>query len=136
MSGLVLVPELRKVHDPRSPLAKMRRIDVYTFASHYKVPFTPGEPAEDVRDKISRAGYTGAEPVPADVERIGCALIDDGDKKAIEEGREKLGKDYASMKFQDLRKEAKRRGMKQSPKDKKTDLVRKLSGENITSGTE
>lgn len=113
---LLTAPKLYKVLDPRDPLAKMRRRQVYAFAKRFKIPFTPGEPAEDVRHRIKAAGFTGTE-----VDEIEPAPL------AVENPEQPA--DYTVMKMPELRRLCKQRGIAQSNRDKRPDLIGKLNGD-------
>lgn len=115
-------PQLVKVLDPRSPLGRMRRREVYAFAQAFNVPFTPGEATESVRQRLLQAGYSGAEPF--DGPKAVSISIEDADKI----DPEKIKETYGRLKMPDLRKRCKEMGLKQSPRDTKDSLLEKICG--------
>lgn len=164
-------PTLFKVLDPRSALGRMRRGHIYTFAHAVGQAFTPGEPAEDVRQRLQKAGFSGTELLdrlkddevfdfarrvgfefPREEssgsllsrlkeigysglevqQRIGWAAPEPPEVLAKELARAEQArtqieaKAIDDMQMPDLRKACKARGLKQSPKDKRRDLIAKL----------
>lgn len=164
-------PTLFKVLDPRSPLGRMRRGHIYTFASAMGQPFTAGEPAEDVRQRLQKAGFSGTELLdrlrgdevfdfarrvgfefPREestasllarmkeygysglevAQKVGWAAPEDPkvlakEMQQAEKARAEVeAKPFETMSMPDLRKACKAMGLKQSPRDKATDLVERL----------
>lgn len=109
--------QLQRVIDPRTPLGKLRRRQLYAYADHFDVPYSPGEGAESVRQKLQLKGIQGTElsqmPEQAPVKQL-----------SVENPEQP---DYTHVSMPELRKLCKQRGLKQSIRDKKPDLIRKLT---------
>lgn len=113
-AGQVLPSRPARIEDPRSPLGKLRRRQLYTYADHFGVSYEPGEGAESVRQKLQLKGIRGTElgpdPQPKQLQ------VDDPEQP-----------DFEHMAMPELRKLVKARGLKQTIRDSKPELIRKLT---------
>lgn len=134
---------LDKVHDPRDHLERAHRKELENFAkAHNITEIIPGMPAVVMR-KILRGkgindigvrrtlGFTHNHVPQAQQEAT--QTLDATDALMAEwEGKKESPMDYTSMHIGKIKKMCKERGIKQSPSDKKIDLIRKLNGENAS----
>lgn len=98
---------LSPLEDPRTPLEKIRRAKLYPILRDHGIQVSPSDPVTHMRDLVVRHNVDvyRKKPKPA--------------AKRVEE-----------MNMPELRSLAKTRGLLQTPRDKKTDLIRKLNGED------
>lgn len=154
---------LQNIEDPRTPLGKMRRRELYRFADHYNIPYDRDAPAQTMMKLIRERGFSGAEPVP---ERSGYEVMSmpelraEASKLGFPQGPETTREDlvamlegkppgklpteivespeapgYEAMKMPQLRKLVKARGLKQTVKTKRTELIALLEADDIEKRT-
>jgi len=142
---------LERVEDPRTPLGRMRRAQLYRFADHFNIDYPRDAPAAEMCDIIRRAGYSGAEELPENpsgyeamaMPELRAAAKELGFEQGPETTRAELvamlnGKPipteiveapvveepaYDDMKMPELRKRVKDRGLKQQRDSKRADLI-------------
>lgn len=90
--------------DPRTPLERMRRKQLYAYADAFDVSYPTDCSAETLRNILAGAGITGQPPPEVPV-------------KAFED-----------MTMPELRKACKEYGLPQKPTDKAADLIARLNG--------
>lgn len=100
---------LSPLEDPRTPLEKIRRAKLYPILRAHGIQVDPGDPVTHMRDLVVRHNvdiYRKVQPPKEAPKRV------------------------EDMNMPELRSLAKTRGLAQTPRDKKIDLIRKLNGEN------
>lgn len=117
--------QVQEILIQRQPLARLRRRELYAFAKHFNVAYTPGEPAETLRQRLLQAGFTGQEPIP----NSGPAPMEVENPEqpvTIDSGK------YDGLKWTQLRKLCKERGLEHEPKAKSVELKRLLNAQDAS----
>lgn len=113
------------LEDHRGSLARLRRPVLSAILKANNVPHTPDDPATIMRDLIAAKGiaYEGFNYEKYQEER----------QSKIDPPQDPImGVDYSLMAMHQLKKLAKEAGIVIRPTEKKTEIIEKLSGQNIT----
>lgn len=104
-----------------NPLFGMRRRDLYRLADAWGVEYPKDAPATEMRQLLMSRGIDGSQEPPKPIEAKPRADV-------TEEMREapSVSLNYEDMKFFDLRKLCKERGIEYSQKTNKAALIEKL----------
>ena len=105
--------------DPRNALQKLSRRDLRRFCRTHGVPFEMEQPATDLVEMLLRRGFSGTEGIKEDAPAVSVEM----ENKSVPIEKP----DYSLLPFPELRKLAKQRGLKQTPKMNKEALVRLLT---------
>jgi hypothetical protein len=125
---------LGPLQDFRADLAKLRRPVLSAILKHNNVPHTPDDPATVMRSLIEAKNIPyqnfdydkylqGRLETPKEVEKEEAVIVLPGTK---------LIPDYTKMPMWELKQVAKEAGIVTQRTDKKSDIIEKLSGKNIT----
>ncbi len=122
-----------------NPLYAIRRRDLYRLADAWGVEYSKDAPATEMRQLLMSRGIDGSQPSPRPVEAkpkadIEATVLSDGGE-TYDSGASDYK--YEDMKFFDLRKLCKERGIEYSQKTNKAALIEKLKdadfyGENAS----
>lgn len=103
-----------------NPLFGMRRRDLYRLADAWGVEYSKDAPATEMRQLLMSRGIDGSQEPPKPIEAKPRADIAPEKESAVFQW------DYEEMKFFDLRKLCKERGIEYSQKTNKAALIEKL----------